>query len=326
MKKDSVRETLQLLRKLQSEPHESGYSGYAEYYPGSEDSCIILTAPHGGNIKPDVIPDRCKTCCNNSVPGCKFGQSKYSVSLVRDTFTLEMAITLRSELSAMLGERPHLVICNLNRRKLDVNRDLDNGAQHNPHAERAWRDYHAFIKLARGRVARNCGRGVIFDIHGQSHPEKLVELGYALSSDQLHSIPHPEHSSIRCLCHCSKYRFENILRGPQSLGARLNMEGFISVPSPLHPTPPAKYYSGGYTVQEWGSSRCSTVDAIQLELPYHVREAYKRTGVVIASVLADFITDMYILNTCYLNMRQSQVSRRCFSQLFWDFVERLLYI
>ena len=47
-RKDSVRETLMLLRRLQSEPHESGYAGYTEYYPGSEDSCVILTAPHGG--------------------------------------------------------------------------------------------------------------------------------------------------------------------------------------------------------------------------------------------------------------------------------------
>jgi hypothetical protein len=104
------------------------------------------------------------------------------------------------------------------------------------------------------------------------------------------------------------------------------MEGFAAVPSPLYPTPPAKYYSGGYTVQEWGSSGCSTVDAIQLELPYHVRENYKNSGVIIASVLADFITDMYILNSCHALLRQSQMSQRCFTQLFWDFVERIFYV
>ena len=51
MRKDSLRETLMLLRRLQSEPHEAGYAGYIDYYPGSEDSCVILTAPHGGMYK-----------------------------------------------------------------------------------------------------------------------------------------------------------------------------------------------------------------------------------------------------------------------------------
>lgn len=325
-RKDSVRETLMLLKELQSEPHEAGYAGYTEYYPGSEDSCVILTAPHGGNIRPEAIPDRRKNCCNGQVPHCQSPHSKYSVSLLRDTFTLELAATLRTELAMTLGERPHLVICNLNRRKVDVNRDKDNGAQHNPYSERAWEDYHSFIERARECVMRNCGRGVMFDIHGQSHPEKLVELGYSLSSDQLHTAPLPELSSIRCLSHCTKYSFENVLRGPASLGARLVQEGYAAVPSPLHRTPPAKYYSGGYTVQEWGSGSRGTVDAIQLELPLYIRESYKNSGMVLASVLTDFITDMYILNSNGLGSVPLQGNRRCLSRLFWDFIDRIFYV
>lgn len=284
---------------------------------------LVFSVSISGNIRPEMIPDRRKNCCNNSVPGCKFQRNK--LSMVRDSFTLEMAVTLRAQLSLLLGERPHLVICNLNRRKVDVNRDLDNGAQHNPHAERTWHDYHTFIRQARLNVMRNCGRGIIFDVHGQSHPEKLVELGYVLSSDDLHAVPLPEQSSIRCLSLCSRYNFQNILRGPQSLGARLSREGFAAVPSPAMPAPPTNYYSGGYTVQEWGSALGGSVDAIQLELPFHIRERYKTTGIVIASVLADFITDMYILNNS-INIRQSQVGSRCISQLFWEFVEKIFYI
>lgn len=274
-----------------------------------------------------MISDRKKSCCNGRVQGCQIQRSKFSVSLVRDTYTLEMAITLRNELYLALGERPHLVICNLNRKKVDANRDLDNGAQHNFHAERAWCDYHAFIKRARSTVSRNCGRGVIFDIHGQSHPEKLIELGYALPAEQLVAGPRAEFSSIRCLSRCSKYSFENILRGAQSLGARLSEEGFPCVPSPAYRTPPAKYYSGGYTVQEWGSAEGGTIDAIQLELPFYIRENYKHTGMALASVLSDFITDMYILNSFNLNVMATQLpSTRCFSRFFWDLVERIFYV
>ena len=50
-----------LLRRLQSEPHEAGYAGYIDYYPGSEDSCVILTAPHGGMYITD------HTCVNRAL-------------------------------------------------------------------------------------------------------------------------------------------------------------------------------------------------------------------------------------------------------------------
>ena len=254
-------------------------------------------------------------------------RSKYSVSVVRDIFTLEMAVTLRRELDLMLGERPHLVICNLNRRKVDANREMDNAAQHNVYAEQAWRDYHMFIERARNIVRLNCGSGVIFDVHGQSHPEKMIELGYCLSSDQLNSISPPELSSIRSLNNHCQHSFENVLRGQQSLGARLSEEGFTTIPSPAHPAPgTAKYYSGGYTIQQWGSQLSGSIDAIQLELPFHIRENYKRDGVVIASVLADFITDFYIMNTNKLSNLPLQTNRKCISSFFWDLIEKIFYL
>ena len=239
-----------------------------------------------------------------------------------------MAVTLRHELDLMLGERPHLIICNLNRRKVDVNRELDNAAQHNALAEQAWRDYHLFIEHARNQVRHNCGTGVIFDIHGQSHPEKMIELGYALSSEQLNATPRPEHSSIRSLNNRSRHNFDNILRGPQSLGARLSLEGFETVPSPSHRAPgTAKYYSGGYTIQQWGSTAGGTIDAIQLELPFHIRENYKQDGAVIASVLADYITDLYILNNNNMNTLSGlQANRKCISTFFWGLIERIFYV
>ena len=232
---------------------------------------------------------------------------------------------LRDELDALLGERPHLIICNLSRRKLDANRDIANGAQHAPHAEHAWRDYHGFIEKARACVTRNCGRGILFDVHGQSHPEKLIELGYVISSEQLTGNPTPSISSIRTLSARSRYSFDSILRGAQSLGARLQKEGFGCVPSPAHRAPPAKYYSGGYTVQEWGSMAGGALDAIQLELPYNVREGYKCTGPRLASVLADYVTDMYTLNCNDITFNQNNATNTCFSRLFWDLVERILY-
>ena len=39
---------LDLLQDLQGYDHISGSNGYVEYYTGSDDSNIILTAGHGG--------------------------------------------------------------------------------------------------------------------------------------------------------------------------------------------------------------------------------------------------------------------------------------
>ena len=53
--KESVQETLRLIRKLQNEPHQSGYRGFTDYYPGSNESRIIIAAPHGGMPKSRVV-------------------------------------------------------------------------------------------------------------------------------------------------------------------------------------------------------------------------------------------------------------------------------
>eukprot|EP00116_Pleurobrachia_bachei_P006031 sb/3466293/ len=345
--KESVQETLRLIRRLQNEPHQSGYRGFTDYYPGSNESRIIIAAPHGGiilciiklqssssktgfilspgNLRPDYIRDRRKNCCG--IDTCPSLSPSNSVTLVRDAFTLEMAVTLRDELSVLLGERPHLILCHLNRRKVDVNRPLEVAAQHNPHAEQAWHDYHRFIGKARAHVSRVVGRGILFDIHGQSHPEKLIELGYRLTVDHLNTFPLSHDSTIRSAVQHSKHSFENILRGPQSLGARLSKEGYAAVPSPTHRCPPGNYFHGGYTVQRWGSQRGGCIDAIQMEMPLQIRKNYAKDGMVIASVLADFITDLYILNCRVPLLPHSEDGGiQCLPKFFWELVHRLFYV
>ena len=68
------------------------------------------------------------------------------------------------------------------------------------------------------------------------------------------------------------------------------------------------------------------MDAIQLELPLYIRETYKRSGVVLASVLSDYITDMFILNSNCANNPVGSPDRRFFSRLFWDLIDRIFYI
>lgn len=85
---------------------------------------------------------------------------------------------------------------------------------------RAYKDYHNFISnyYERDFMIDGAGRfyqqGLLFDIHGQSHPEKWIELGYLISSKKLdEKVLDYKKSSIRQIASFSKNDFNNLIRG-----------------------------------------------------------------------------------------------------------------
>ena len=99
-----------------------GREKYVEYYAG--DLPIILSAPHGGRLTPDEIPDR------------TYGTT------VTDDNTYELTKTVMETMVARFGGRPHVILCRLKRTKLDANRDSVEAAQDDKYALRAWQEYH----------------------------------------------------------------------------------------------------------------------------------------------------------------------------------------
>lgn len=94
---------------------------------------------------------------------------------------------------------------------------------------------------------------------------------------------------------------EELLTGPDSLGAMWEAAGYKAVPSPAQPSPGKfKYYRGGYITQTHGSSADAgggQVDAIQLELPSELTnttESRRRFATKIGGVIAEF-HDLYYL-------------------------------
>ena len=94
---------------------------------------------------------------------------------------------------------------------------------------------------------------------------------------------------------------EELLTGPDSLGAMWEAAGYKAVPGPAQPTPGRfKYYRGGYITQTHGSSTEAgggQVDAIQLELPSELTnttESRRRFATKIGGVVAEFY-DLYYL-------------------------------
>lgn len=233
-----------------------GRRRYIEYVPG--ELPLILSAPHGGALTPEEIPDRTRGTTDT------------------DRNTIETLLAVRDALVERTGKAPHLVISHLGRTKLDPNREIEEAAQGNPFAENAWEEFQGYLDVAAGLVTGTYGSGLYLDLHGHGHAVARVELGYLLAADDLDRTDgeldagnYAARSSIRALAAASPLAFSKLLRGSASFGARLAAEGIPSVPSPGDPSPgAAEYFSGGYNAALHGSRDGGQVSAIQMELHF----------------------------------------------------------
>ncbi len=263
-----------------------GRSNYIEYIAG--DLPIILSAPHGGTLKPAELPNR------------TYG------TFATDSNSDDLARRIRTEIQNRIGHVPHVIICRLDRDKIDANRDIVEGAQGHPLTEIAWTEFQNFIMTARTNVGARHGRGFYIDLHGHGHSIQRLELGYLLSGAQLrltdgtlNSGGYENQSSIRALSQLSPLTFAQILRGNTSFGGLLADLGYPCTPSPDDVAPAANhdYFNGGYNTAEHGSRDGGTIDAMQIESNYTgVRDtASNRTafGKAIAEAYEEFFATHY---------------------------------
>jgi hypothetical protein len=231
-----------------------GAKQYVELIPG--ELPIIISAPHGGGLRPDGIPDRTG-----------------NVTTARDINTQELAHDIAAALRARTGQSPTLVIMRLHRLKIDANREIVEAAQGNEEMERAWYEYHGYIEAARAALVAAQRPGFYIDLHGHGHPIDRIEWGYLLGSadlarsdNALNASDMVQKSSVRALAALSGAPHAQIIRGPNSLGALLEARGYPSVPSPLAPDPGgAPYFSGGYNTSRHSSRDGSLISGVQLE-------------------------------------------------------------
>ncbi len=237
------------------EPGESyfGENEYVEYIAGNLP--IILSAGHGGDLKPISIPDRTAARCGGSA------------TTVKDMGTAELVLAMRDELFERFGGYPHVVINRLHRSKLDPNRDRAEAACGNGAAGTAWDEFQGFIDEARAVVAEQHGRGWYMDMHGHGHAIPRLELGYLLSRSDLNQDDDAlvadasveRKSSIWTISEQSPLDFAELLRGERSLGALYEEEGFPAVPSFDDPSPGEDaYFSGGYNTRRHGCGSGAT--------------------------------------------------------------------
>lgn len=271
---------------------------------------MMLTASHGGKISsftPD-IPDREDGCfidgecvfahnCSTSDP------TNCGVLTLADWQTDDLTHRLRLEINKLKHDWPKMVINNIHRKKLDANREVGEATfnEEIPMTVYGW--YHGNISA--GISMFNGAPGILFDIHGYSNGNEKdwTMLGYLISKSALNNLNDNDldlqanDSSIKKLAanHPTE-GFSNLLRGPASFGAKMELYSLDAVPSPENAGPgSAGYYSGGYTTKTYKD----TVDVIQVEVHYfhrkssEGRQAYAET---LARAIVDFYNKYYETN------------------------------
>ncbi|WP_395746498.1 hypothetical protein [Prosthecobacter sp.] len=228
-----------------------GEHQYIEYIPG--DLPLVVCSPHGGRETPESIPDRTQGVVQP------------------DGNTQELARTFAEVVHARTGHHMHLIISNLHRKELDPNREIVEAAQGSPIAEKAWNEYHDFVAQACAATVKQHGVAFFIDLHGQSHPDVRVELGYqhsardlAADDEQLNGDAYLAKSSIQLIAAQSKEAYSQIVRGPASFGALLEKKGFFAAPSPRMPSPQEPFFMGGYTVRRYCLAK-NNVAGLQIE-------------------------------------------------------------
>lgn len=253
-------------------------SKYTEYQFGELN--VILSVPHGGQCRPKSIPNRDAGSCvdgklvyDHRLPK----DASVPVRIKNDLFTVQLAGSLAEALERYAGKRPHVVINRLHRVKVDCNSGIEEGTFGVPKSLAAWKSYHATIEAAKSAVG---GRGLLLDIHGHSHAENWIELGYGIGRDKLNCAAfEPRDTTIGRLYEEHKTSGRdvdacNLVQGSDSLGGLLERSGYKVVPSPAYPIPgDGNYFSGGYSVLFHGSKRGGRFDAIQIESPFELRSS-----------------------------------------------------
>ena len=250
--------SLSIFGQLQPGKSYFGKNDYIEYIAGN--SPFIVSAPHGGSLKPTSIPDR-------NCAACTYAQ---------DTNTDLLAKEISTSFFKQTGCYPHVIICHLHRLKMDANREIVEAALGNPAAEKAWTEFQSYIDSAKTQVLKQYTKGFYIDLHGHGHAIQRLELGYLLydtelqlTDNQLNTSKYINVSSIKNLVskNAQKLQHAELLRGVQAFGTLLQTQGFPSVPSQQDPFPLPNdpYFNGGYNTARHTSYKGGTIDGLQIE-------------------------------------------------------------
>ncbi|MFM7672598.1 MAG: hypothetical protein ACKO6Q_08420 [Bacteroidota bacterium] len=258
-------------------------AGHTTYYPGNMP--LVISVPHGGTWNLTEIKDR---DCEGAVT-------------VTDRETKELAFDISDALSKYHGMRPYLIVCNITRKDVDQNREINEGTCGNPEMATPWLTFHEYIDSALVDAVRRFGNCLYIDLHGHGHPEQRLEIGYLIPDkklapffDQTELVSDRTTSLGNLLVRKEVSPLREWLFGEKSFGTRMAAKGFPSVPSQQDPYPKEgeKYFNGGYNTKRYTGVFYPNVFGWQIESNYKgVRDPNGRSAFAMAfsDVITSFI-------------------------------------
>ena len=291
---------------------EPGKSYYIHKYNGDQDVDIeyvagnlpiVISVPHGGDQNPREIPNR---------SGGWFS----GVITATDVYTVPLAYEIKDAIYEHTGGYPHIIICRLDRVKVDMNRDKSSSWDKDSRVQIAWNDFHAFIDLANQAAIEqtmvgndtNTGFGFYIDLHGHTGSRTMIGnaiTGYHLNKNDSHINGLVDDSSYEDLF--NRYNktgksFAKLIRGENSFGGLMEYYGvplagndMLCVPSPSKPNPGGTFYSGHYNLNrhthllDGFKDDYTQISGIQLECNTEVRKYHREDfSQTVALTLVDF--------------------------------------
>lgn len=231
-------------------------SDYLEYHLGNTN--LILSAPHGGAIKPFNIKNR------------TWG------SLLRDTYTRRIT----KEVVSILGTDPYYVISDIHRVKVDLNRDIGEAAQGDKKAEQIWKQWEDIMSVYTGDIIDRFGKGLYIDIHSHGLGDEF-QIGYNLGEYDYARVIRGEKVTGSSVDSLGRGLYD-MMEGTRSIRATLNLHGY----KVFHPSGNRKYFNGGRNIEVFSGMG---MGAIQIEVPVSVASrGWYGVAVAISSAIQEF--------------------------------------
>jgi len=230
----------------------------------SGDIPLVISAPHGGTLTPNEIPNR----------------SCSGITTVRDRNTTELADEIRYQMKQDFGVEPYMVSALIHRKKIDLNRDVDLATCGHTVGKEVWQEYHRKVEEAIQSAIEEYGGAIFIDLHGHGHEIQRLELGYLLNNEELRASYEGmgstedlvEESSLKNLINLiPDIDFQDVLTGEKAFGTIMEDEGIPSVPSlqDPFPYPEEAYFNGGYNTRRYSSDDYPEVFGWQIEAHYN---------------------------------------------------------
>lgn len=272
---------------------------------------ILITAPHGGTVKPiDIEAPRTK-------------EKGYKV---RDTETFsngseenssELAIRLAGRLKELTGKIPYVVIANFERKYVDANRNHlllgdddiphENHAYDDPNGKKYYEQYHSRIKQYVTDIRhRFKGDGLLFDLHGSSLHDRRIIVGMVNYDPQdFQRFFRRGYISVDTLL--ERFGFDALfhpLTGFMSLMNDQPLPGGLRTEAVPLERFQRSGLSGGFTVTTYGSNRPDGINAFQIECGLKLRTLWmNHTVEIIANAIQalyrNTLEDHYMVETLF---------------------------